>query len=1296
MSFDGFAKDFAASTKTATPTPGNSEAFQDLNPFQQFVKSTASAVGPEMFGLKPLEGVQEFRDENPVAGMGSQFLGIAAPYGAVGALGKLPKVAGMLDAVGDANTIIGGAKRNAVLFGAGVEAPRIAGSIALGGDTGEVLANAGINTMLEMGFGGLGGYFRAAGKVDKNLAKLGASVDLKQPPQVLAQDIRKALDEGKIAEADVPTANNMLSTIHDSILNSTLDGDLAEKYIKPLDDGDSQPINRLFKYSSMPNKSPISKKLLVPSQFDDVQELDSLLTSSGIKDNVSYVQHPRFITSADDNGAKAIEASLKQGGMKSVGENTLLNREKDGLYVVAKKVQGDVGIASTDDKWVMFKTSAPERFSKTNAEWGKQVTDRNAWLEEAPRVADPANPLDIFDETSSLTQQIPINGFYQAKTGVGGKTIERLQKMAGLEGESEAMRRLKAGFRENFAPAMYEFKSNPRAQWVFAQAKNTFQKAESLAHAMTYGDEAVASGKGLYGKLIANATLSGKFGSKSAFAKILEPLSKEQVGELVSAADKGLEGKALTDAFAKGEISKPVFEALNAIKPLDDYLISQTQGTLAAADGGSFSPIRGHYLLPRTWKGTWRVPIKTANDKLVYMASGNTREEALREAASLVGTADTKGWKAGKAMTADSSDDVALSLQVAAGSPEYMTAASLKAKLNKDVKNPNSFKVRTGVGGYENSFTKDELISKFYNNVVARNRHMAELSVNKLLGEQIAKVGIEDPQLAKELTRRIDSMAGKQGSVSKMISTEVDKVFAPSLGKNSATKIANTINEVNHHLTLGALNMAFPTMNLMTFIQTVVPRIAFTLKATDESLMKAYSWLPLIGTDGKVRGSFGAVEPLKIMKQSFMEMGKPDAALSKNFSKALREGVVDPKFVEEWAGQNSNQILKLKGVLKGEEPFSGFLKSISNFLPNVTEKLSRGNAFTVGHIIGRDFFKLEDEALYRFAKEFTEKTMFNYTAADRPRVFTGPLGSVFGQFKNWSAHYIANMLEYAGEGFNYGNWSPLLWQMGGTTAIGGVSATALYPVADKFNQWLTDKSLMETLYERMGGGSGDSRLGNLTDGVFHGLPMFLGVSVTGQASDPLSDPSRTASMMFSFVQMQRANAVAKAIGQGIDNWAVTGEHPVNSEQTRDLLIAALAPKTLARFAAITEDQGIKSLNNGNKLYSGLNLPEKIMYESGFMPKRVALQQDVNEQLWQNQAELKAKITTYGRIWSEAEQAKDFEMLTELQRKALTEGVPIDSVIRSAKTQTRNAIIPQEDRKFKATDVMKFKNLGIVE
>ena len=80
------------------------------------------------------------------------------------------------------------------------------------------------------------------------------------------------------------------------------------------------------------------------------------------------------------------------------------------------------------------------------------------------------------------------------------------------------------------------------------------------------------------------------------------------------------------------------------------------------------------------------------------------------------------------------------------------------------------------------------------------------------------------------------------------------------------------------------------------------------------------------------------------------------------------------------------------------------------------ERLSRVHAFTSGWIMGRDVVGLVDEErLYQFAKEFTEKTMFGYTTADRPGIFTTPLGSATDLFKTWMMNHMMAMLEHTGQ-----------------------------------------------------------------------------------------------------------------------------------------------------------------------------------------------------------------------------------------------------------------------------------------
>jgi hypothetical protein len=384
------------------------------------------------------------------------------------------------------------------------------------------------------------------------------------------------------------------------------------------------------------------------------------------------------------------------------------------------------------------------------------------------------------------------------------------------------------------------------------------------------------------------------------------------------------------------------------------------------------------------------------------------------------------------------------------------------------------------------------------------------------------------------------------------------------------------------------------------------------------------------------------------------------------------------------------------GVLKGEEPFSKFLLAVSNYLPAQSEKFARGQAFTTGYILGRDFKKLEGDQLYRFAKKFTESTMYAYSAADRPRIYTGPMGSVFGMFKNWQAHYIGSMLEYAGEGYARGNWNPLLWQMGGTAALGGVAALPVVGVADAFSRWATDESLMNNIYANFGGTDPNSNFGGPADAIYHGLPTFLGLSLSGSSAAQLSDPSRDASMLFGFVQADRAKALGQALGSAVDVWADTGQHPIQDARTRDLFIKALAPKSFARAASITEDQGLRSLNNGSKIAGNLNTAEQILYTLGLNPRRLAIANEVGEQLWKDQEAHREKITKMGRYWAEAQRERDWDMLHRLQNQALIEGVDIGRVISSARTQTQNQTKNVLDRKYNGRDLVQPRELGLIQ
>lgn len=1272
------------------------QTFDESNPVSSFLKDVAWNATAGMFGHQPdpnasqfQHDVAGFQEQHPGWDVAAALGGGAGFYGAgIHALEEIPKFNAVLDGLGTGDTMASGAARTAATV-APIELGRIGGAALTGGDVKQTAEEGAADTVLSLGLGGVGGMLRSGGSTEKSLSKLGLNIDMKDPPQVHLKAMQDSLASGEIHEDDQPAARAIVGDMKEAILSEELGK--GDKYVKDLEQGDAQPINRLFQTGSTPDsKQPdVVRKRFIASgrDFSDPASAEEALKATGVSDDLDAVQFPRMLAFNSEGSAKVVQRTIEEN-LTSIGDKEYLGKEPDGLYVMAKKVQGESGISSADDRWSLFKTSDPQRFS-SNAEWAEKQTQKSAWLQDQPV---PKGSGDILDETQGVYDKLPIKGWYQATSGKSiADGVSGLAKMMGINADSEIGSRAYKLFKENFAPAMNEYNDNPLAKYLYFNAKNTFSKADSITHSMVYGDEALQKGRSVFGGLVNKTTASGMFKGGKSFKAIIDGLNEDDLADVNKAWNMAIPAEKLDEAVAQRMISPEAANALKEIDKLDSYMIKETTSTQKATGEDGFSPIKGHYLLPRTWEGTWRVPIHDDGGRLVYMASGKTKVAAEQQAEKILANQEVKGWYSKPSFLADTDHDALLAQQVRVGSPEYLTAATLRAKLNSSVGSPNSFQVRTGVQGYKSNFTAAELVDKFKDNVAQRNRYLAQLSTNKVLGTVKAKLGITDPRTLASVERRINSLAGRQGEVSRAINDTVDRVFAPALGKNSASTIARTINRTMGHLTIGAGNLQRPLIDALNFMQTTLPRIAFTInpETTDASLRGAYSSLPVIDRSGMVKGSMSWLSPIRIMKQSFQLMKNPTEELRNHLNQALHTSTID-----EWIGHNSQQAVSLKKVLDGEEGYGQFLDKVSSFLPSTAWKLSRANSFIVGHILGK-LMNLEGDGLFRFAKEFTDKTMYSYATADKPRLFTGPAGAIFGQFKNWTAHYIGNMAEYASEGYKYNNWSPLLWQMGGTTALGGISASALLPIGNQLSKMLSHKTLMENLYAGTGGGSADKWYGNTTDALWMGLPAYLGLALNGGMEDPASDPSRTASMMFSFVQANRAVALGKAMGSAYNNWRMTGQHPVDSQQTRDLLVKALSPKAFQAVMAQTQDDGMKSLNSGAKIVGNLNLAEKMMLDAGFSPKRIELAKQINEQLWEDKQEMDNKVKTMGRMWSEADKAQAYDVLTHLNREAMANGIPIDRIIHSAHALEKIQSVDQLSRGRNAQDSMPFQNLNLV-
>jgi len=181
-----------------------------------FLKSTLGAAA-ETMGAPTTLANEQFRAENPTAGVVSQLAGAAVPYvGYAAATHKLPPMQKALDSVaGQFETpLMQSAAKNAARF-APLEAARVAGAAVMNPDAvGETAGSAAINLGVEAALGALGGLLTAGGKslsaADKARADL---TDLKQSPQFQIADLKEKLSGGSITPEDTYKVSNKIKAL---------------------------------------------------------------------------------------------------------------------------------------------------------------------------------------------------------------------------------------------------------------------------------------------------------------------------------------------------------------------------------------------------------------------------------------------------------------------------------------------------------------------------------------------------------------------------------------------------------------------------------------------------------------------------------------------------------------------------------------------------------------------------------------------------------------------------------------------------------------------------------------------------------------------------------------------------------------------------------------------------------------------------------------------------------------------------------------------------------------------------
>lgn len=1257
----------------------------------------------ELIGIE-LPGAAEWRTEHPLMGLATQLAGAAIPYGGwYGATAKIPRFMRALDKIGDLNKapFLAGAGREAARL-APFEAGRLGVSQIFGDESFSTMAgDVALSLGLGAGIGGLVHGIAAAGTRGAAQRTSIPGVDASAPIPLQLRKMKELVAGNALTPEQIAAANHRINEFE--TLARAERPPQGQKYLGDLGGpGITRGVESLFNLSANPGTVVTRRPFIARGAkgkpgFESEEAWKAAAVEAGLPEDFSsqgrYFRHISFKpTGRTDVVAKQVGdlfSDLQSGkmtsesyqaaverlaskdysrkrasaidrqlttGLDSIGENTFMKRETNGLFVMAKKVKGTPGKGSSDDAWVVFKTDKPGYFVPGAQKWADTVLEANSWHIGA---AVPKDAGRVHNTVAAAMKHFPMQNIeVLSRPGV----IERImpQKLKGTS--NEFAHRLKEEVREYLAPTAHQFTKNPLARFIHSNAKLATETADTIAHEVVYGRQAAPKGN-LFSYALRQGAVEP---NEDSFKAILDPLSDADLEHLRYLRNKEIPPKEY-DALAKaGIITESAANAAHRLEQLADFTWEE-QTKLARAMGETpKKPRKGHLGISNWWEGDTRIAIRSESGDILGFGAGKTRKAAQANAKKL--TEILPGSRLGEEFSISQMESLPKEFQIAVGTPGFLQE-------------------RRGLRGFKwdlEPWTKQELLEAYGESQAVRFRYQAEKTIENLLSQPLAQLAATDPAAHRMVTARINDLLLKQSKGSDWQNRVADTALAPMVGPNSATKIASLTNTGMYTWHLGMGNIAHPALNLLTFVQTVLPEAAMLLN-TAPTNPNYYSYMLAGGSKGP-KGVLSVLSPLKVTLQSFKEMAKPRAQTLKAIQRAANEGVVAPRLVEEFVGEQAVKIGDLRSAFGSGKGFAQWLFALSNWLPANSEKLSRIHAFTTGYVIAKDVLGVaSEESAYQLAKKFTEKTMFLYSQADRPRIFTTPAGSAMGLFKTWMMNYIANMMEYSGQALK-GNIAPLAWQTAGTAALGGLAATPLYWVANGFSRAFDGDPLLINTYENLSEGSADA--------LMFGLPAALsGVSLYSQVSSPLADPIRDANMLWSSVTLDRMLALSKGVGSAIDHWQATGEHPGRSPVIQNQLVKALAPSTIARtIAAFSGEDSILSLSTSYPLVEDMSLGERMLYAMKFTPTQVDKAMAVSNELYRDKAQRIERVQSLGQAFAEAALAGDSKAQSNIINQAVFWGIGVDSVLRSAINRMERFSQTNIESSFKPADVAPYEEI----
>lgn len=1030
---------------------------------------------------------------------------------------------------------------------------------------------------------------------------------------------------------------------------------------------------------------------------------------------LQYVGEGALIAREPNQGLWVVAKRLREGGSDPLSAASVAleraGRELDPVAAeaVRGRSHGPMRIGE-GDRWLIGLTDQPGRLIPE----AHRVAELNVeqWAKQAGGFRPSTSP-DLFNQNANVLNEVMTpRDFrdlrYETKGTMIGRITERVASkfsdVSGLKG-SATFRDWAEAIYGAVKPARFLENQSPLYQRLWAHLEYAMSTARTVTRQIVGGDIRVVGNPNFAKNLEAGSGFAGQ----RAEAAIWADLSDEERRLVYNAARTRTPAEALDQLTADGLVSAKATAAVRELQALNNSVWEQAVLPAFKAGGvdmGTFDLLKG-YIAPRVFRGDWFVPVLDEAGRTKWLASGNIRA-AKREAQTVVDTAAEAGhkWTLGDGRASHISqkdiseldklsDMVGEAIGRDADTQDILQKAVRKLELARiqarrplgelrRLGNPQTLKERSGLPGTPDieEHTLDDILRASESHWRTLLNFAAYHTWRERWLPEALKLRALEPRMFEDLHRKANQFVGVPSAATKVMNQTLTPLFGHLMGGRAAEKIASGANGLLYAWNIGIANPAHALQNLMNPLQTVAPWIAFmTSKAPSLAKEKLMQVAFRFDETGRVAGRFNALHPMKVLGQAMREMRAPDEALAAGYQRALATGDILPKLYEGWVGGDRlvKQTLTDSYNAAGGGMAGGwaFIKRSATLMAEKSEEFSRVTAFTSAWILGRDAFNLEGDALFKFAQRGTQVTMYGYSVVDRPRIITGPLGSVFGLFKNWQMNYIGDMAQYAGIGMQHGVWSPMLWQFGATLALAGIGGTPLKMVADGLAKW-NDDSPSSFLWMQ-------EHWHHSADELYFGLPALFGVSLRSSLTTPGTDVRNDLSNLSNIVLWERMKAMGKAVGAAWNYSGGTDENALRNPNIRDQLLQAFAPRAIFRAYSAMEGDYIRSMSTGYPQVRGVSGTTQLLHGIGLNTLEVDRQQTAATELWNNEEQQRGQIAALGMEFADAELRDDRDAMTEIAQRTIALGLPQSSVLQSAQTRMRREQESDSLSRFGAED-----------